>query len=123
MATNPDRYCPFPGGRGEPDAAAITAAIEACTGASGELHKPGPVMLQAVAAALELAPPDCLLTGDRLTTDIQAAHEASMASALVLTGETAPQALAEIAADDRPDYVLDRIDRLVPVEQWEELGW
>ena len=125
MATNPDRFCPFPGGRGEPDAAAITAAIEACTGASCELHfgKPGPVMLQAVAAALELAPADCLLTGDRLTTDIQAAHEASMASALVLTGETAPQALAEIAADDRPDYVLDRIDRLVPAEQWEELGW
>jgi HAD superfamily hydrolase (TIGR01450 family) len=125
MATNPDRFCPFPGGRGEPDAAAITAAIEACTGASCELHfgKPGPVMLQAVAAALELAPADCLLTGDRLTTDIQAAREASMASALVLTGETAPPALAEIAAEDRPDYVLDRIDRLVPVEQWEELGW
>jgi len=125
MATNPDRFCPFPGGRGEPDAAAITAAIEACTGASCELHfgKPGPVMLQAVAAALELAPADCLLTGDRLTTDIQAAREASMASALVLTGETAPPALAEIAAEDRPDYVLDRIDRLVPIEQWEELGW
>ena len=122
MATNPDRFCPFPGGRGEPDAAAITAAIEACTGASCELHfgKPGPVMLQAVAAALELAPADCLLTGDRLTTDIQAAHEASMASALVLTGETAPQALAEIADDDRPDYVLDRIDRLVPAGQWED---
>jgi len=125
MATNPDRFCPFPGGRGEPDAAAITAAIEACTGASCELHfgKPGPVMLQAVAAALELAPADCLLTGDRLTTDIQAAREASMASALVLTGETAPAALAEVAAEDRPDYVLDRIDRLVPIEQWEELGW
>ena len=124
MATNPDRFCPFPGGRGEPDAAAITASIEACTGASCELHfgKPGPVMLQAVAAALELAPADCLLTGDRLTTDIQAAHEASMASALVLTGETAPQALAEIADDDRPDYVLDRIDRLVPARQWEDFG-
>jgi len=58
-----------------------------------------------------------------LTTDIQAAREASMASALVLTGETAPPALAEIAAEDRPDYVLDRIDRLVPIEQWDELGW
>jgi ribonucleotide monophosphatase NagD (HAD superfamily) len=32
VTTNPDRYCPFPGGRGEPDAAAIVA-IEACTGA------------------------------------------------------------------------------------------
>ena len=32
VATNPDRFCPFPGGRGEPDAASITAAVEACTG-------------------------------------------------------------------------------------------
>ena len=125
VATNPDRFCPFPGGRGEPDAASITAAIEACTGASCELHfgKPGPVMLQAVADALGLAPADCLLTGDRLTTDIRAAHEASMASALVLTGETDRQALAEISDDDRPDYVLDRIDRLVPEEHWKELRW
>jgi 4-nitrophenyl phosphatase len=125
VATNPDRFCPFPDGRGEPDAAAITAAIEACTGASCELHfgKPGPVMLRAVADALELAPADCLLTGDRVTTDIRAAHEASMASALVLTGETDPQALADISDDDRPDYVLDRIDRLVPEGHWEELGW
>ena len=125
VATNPDRFCPFPGGRGEPDAASITAAIEACTGASCELHfgKPGPVMLQAVADALGLAPADCLLTGDRLTTDIRAAHEASMASALVLTGETDRRALADISDDDRPDYVLDRIDRLVPDEHWKELGW
>ena len=125
VATNPDRFCPFPGGRGEPDAASITAAIEACSGASCELHfgKPGPVMLQAVADALGLAPADCLLTGDRLTTDIRAAHEASMASALVLTGETDRQALADISDDDRPDYVLDRIDRLVPEEHWKELGW
>ena len=31
VTTNPDRYCPFPGGRGEPDAAAIVGAIEAST--------------------------------------------------------------------------------------------
>jgi 4-nitrophenyl phosphatase len=125
IATNPDRFCPFPDGRGEPDAAAITAAIEACTGASCELHfgKPGPVMLTAIAEALDLAPEDCVLTGDRLTTDIRAAREASMASALVLTGETDSQSLARIADEDRPDYVLERIDRLMPEERWDELGW
>jgi hypothetical protein len=32
ITTNPDRYCPFPGGKGEPDAAAIVAAIESSTG-------------------------------------------------------------------------------------------
>lgn len=125
IATNPDRFCPFPDGRGEPDAAAITAAIEACTGVSCELHfgKPGPVMLHAIAEALELSPEDCVLTGDRLTTDIRAAREASMASALVLTGETDPGSLSNIAQDERPDYVLDRVDRLMPNDRREELGW
>jgi 4-nitrophenyl phosphatase len=125
IATNPDRFCPFPDGHGEPDAAAITAAIEACTETTCELHfgKPGPVMLHTIAATLELSPEDCVLTGDRLTTDIRAAREASMASALVLTGETEPQAVSRIRDDERPDYVLDRIDRLIPREQWEQLGW
>lgn len=125
IATNPDRFCPMPGGGGEPDAAAITAAIEACTGASCEMHfgKPGPVMLHAVAELLGLTPEDCVLTGDRPTTDIRAAREASMASALVLTGETDPRSAADLPDAQRPDYVLDRIDRLMPQERWEELGW
>lgn len=123
FATNPDRFCPTPDGGGEPDAAAITAAIEACTGARCERHfgKPGPVMAGAIAEALELAPEECVLTGDRLATDIGAAREAGMASALVLTGETGPEALAGIPDDCHPDYVLDRIDRLIPDEHWKEL--
>ena len=31
VGTNPDRFCPFPGGKGQPDCAAVVAAIEACT--------------------------------------------------------------------------------------------
>lgn len=125
FATNPDRFCPVGGGGGEPDAAAITAAIEACTGARCELHfgKPGPVMLNAIAELLELDPEDCILTGDRLVTDIRSAREASMASALVLTGETRPEDVPHIPDDARPDYVLDRIDRLLPRQHWNELGW
>src|SRR5919202_5707569 len=44
VTTNPDRYVPVAGGRGEPDAAAIVAAIEACTGAGCEVNvgKPDP---------------------------------------------------------------------------------
>jgi len=47
VQTNPDRFCPFPGGRGEPDCAAITAAIEACTQVkcSASFGKPGPIMI------------------------------------------------------------------------------
>jgi 4-nitrophenyl phosphatase len=125
FATNPDRFCPVADGGGEPDAAAITAAIEACTGTRCELHfgKPGPVMLHAIATALDLAPGECVLTGDRVATDIRAARDASMASALILTGETSPDAVRHMPDDSRPDYVLDRIDRLMPQERWEELGW
>ena len=50
VTTNPDRYCPFPGGRGEPDAAAIVGAIEGCTGAKCEVNtgKPDPIMLKTI---------------------------------------------------------------------------
>ena len=125
FATNPDRFCPVADGGGEPDAAAITAAIEACTGVRCERHfgKPGPVMLGAIAERLELAPEECVLTGDRLTTDIRAARDGSMASALVLTGETRPEEVPQISDDCRPDYVLDRIDRLMPRAHWDDLGW
>ena len=38
VTTNADCYCPLPGGRGEPDAAAIVGAIErGCTGAKCEV--------------------------------------------------------------------------------------
>lgn len=125
FATNPDRFCPVADGGGEPDAAAITAAIEACTGVRCELHfgKPGPVMLSAIAELIELAPEECILTGDRLATDIRAARDGSMASALVLTGETRPDEVPHIPDDSRPDYVLDRIDRLMPKAHWDDLGW
>jgi HAD superfamily hydrolase (TIGR01450 family) len=120
VATNLDRFCPFPGGRGEPDAGAIVAAIEACTGAACEVNagKPDPLMLEAALELLELDAGDCVLVGDRLSTDIAMARAAGMASALVLTGETTPEMLAASAPGDRPTWVLDRIDRLLPASAW-----
>src|SRR3954468_553509 len=65
ITTNPDRYCPFPGGRGEPDAAAIVGAIEACTGAECEVDvgKPDPIMLTTVMDLMGLDMKDCVMTG------------------------------------------------------------
>jgi len=116
VTTNPDRYCPFPGGRGEPDAGAIVAAIEACTGATCEVNvgKPDPLMLEAAMDLLALEVGDCVMVGDRLYTDIRMARAAGMASALVLTGDTAPEAVAAAPPGDRPTWVLDRVDRLLP---------
>ena len=90
FATNADRYCPVPGG-GQPDAAALIAAIEACTDTKVEavVGKPSRFM---AAAALRLAgaPPErCLMTGDRLETDVLMGLQAGMDAALVLTGATA----------------------------------
>jgi 4-nitrophenyl phosphatase len=125
VATNPDRFCPFPGGRGEPDCAAIIAAIEACTGVRCEVNtgKPNPVMLQESLAGTGVEPRDCVMVGDRLGTDIQMALDTGAASALVLTGEATADDVAALAEPDRPDFVLDRVDRLLPPRYWKEFGW
>jgi len=50
VTTNPDAYCPVGPGRGEPDAAAITAAIEAATGVRCEVNvgKPSRIVLERI---------------------------------------------------------------------------
>ncbi len=125
VTTNPDRYCPFPGGRGEPDAAAIVAAIEACTGARCEVNvgKPDPAMLETVVELFDLDVKNCVMTGDRLYTDIRMALDAGMPSAAVFTGETTPEMLAAEPPEGRPTYALDSIDRLIPERLWREFGW
>jgi len=116
IATNPDRFCPFPGGRGEPDAAAIVGAIEGCTGIRCEqvLGKPDPFMLEAALQRLDLPTSACMMVGDRLGTDIAMAIGAGMESALVLTGETTPSILEHSPVEGRPTWVLERIDHLIP---------
>ncbi|QIN77419.1 HAD-IIA family hydrolase [Rubrobacter marinus] len=125
VTTNPDRYCPFPGGRGEPDAAAIVGAIEACTGTKCQVNvgKPDPIMLETIMGMVGLDAAECVMAGDRLYTEIRMALDAGMPSAVVLTGETTPEMLAAEAEENKPDYVLDRIDRLIPEGLWEEFGW
>ena len=124
VATNPDPYCPIPGG-GEPDAAAVIAALEASTGRRCELHfgKPGRPMMDAVTRRLGLAPERCLMVGDRLYTDVAAARTVGMHAALVLSGETSPEALAAARGDESPDYVLERVDQLLPQSEWERRRW
>ncbi len=115
VTTNPDAYCPMPGGRGEPDAAAIVAAIEASTGARCEVNvgKPSPVMLEAVLEILGLPATDCVMVGDRVYTDIAMAVDAGIDSALVLTGESTRETVEGLPVDRRPTYVLERIDELL----------
>jgi NagD protein len=115
FATNPDPYCPVPGG-GEPDCAAIIAALEACTGRRVEavVGKPSRYMIDAALRLLDLPAAECLMTGDRLETDVVMGQEAGMPTALPLTGATSESALA--GSSVQPTYVLRRLSNLLPPE-------
>lgn len=112
VATNADPFCPVPGG-GEPDAGAIIGAIEGCTGVPVEVvaGKPSSITALEILRNLSLEPPDCIVVGDRLSTDIRMGRDAGMSTALVLTGVTSREMLA--GTDVQPDYVLERLDDLV----------
>jgi arabinose operon protein AraL len=113
FATNADRYCPVPGG-GEPDAAAMIAAIEACTATKLEamVGKPSQYTIEAILDRLELPAGRCLMTGDRLETDVVMGLNAGMDASLVLTGATSETAL--LASTILPTYVLRQLGDLLP---------
>jgi HAD superfamily hydrolase (TIGR01450 family) len=112
VATNPDRYCPVPGG-GEPDCAAIIAAIEACTLVKCDtiVGKPSLIMVKTAMDLLDLLPEQCIMVGDRLETDIAMGIAAGMDTCLVLSGDADRQRLSESGL--QPTLVLERIDGLL----------
>lgn len=116
VSTNPDRFCPYPGGRGEPDAAAIVAAIEASTGLrlSETFGKPGPHLADLALASIspDIPTSRCLMVGDRLETDIAMAHNAGMDSALVLTGDSRREDIPSSAA--APTWIVETLPGVLP---------
>lgn len=116
VGTNPDKYCPFPGGRGEPDCAAIIAAIEACTGTTCQLTvgKPNPITIHESLSGLDIPLKRCVMVGDRLHTDIKMAVDTGMKSALVLTGDSNLSDVAACDPADRPTWIIEQIDHLIP---------
>jgi phosphoglycolate/pyridoxal phosphate phosphatase family enzyme len=112
VATNPDRFCPVPGG-GEPDCAAIIAAIEACTLVKCDpiVGKPSPIMVSTIMDHLGLPPEACIMVGDRLETDMTMGIAAGMDTCLVLTGDADRQRLA--ASGLQPTMVLERLNLLL----------
>lgn len=116
MSTNPDRYCPFPGGRGEPDAGAIVAAIEASTGVTCErtFGKPSAQLLQVVSEDLGAPLSKAIMVGDRLGTDIAMARRSGMEAALVLTGDSSRNDIDAVPEAERPTWVLETLADLLP---------
>ncbi|MFY2787886.1 HAD-IIA family hydrolase [Rhodococcus sp. MALMAid1271] len=116
VSTNPDRFCPLPGGFGDPDAAAVTAAIEASTRvvAVAQLGKPSTFMFETISALTGIDPATTLVVGDRLTTDIAMGVNAGTSTALVLTGESTVADVDRTDPDDRPTYIVESVDDLLP---------
>lgn len=108
VATNADRTCPVEGGE-IPDCAAVIGAMEGCTGVKVEavVGKPSLFILETALAQLGISADRCLMTGDRLATDIRMGVEAGMHTALVLTGVTKREDL--IRSEIQPDYVLENV--------------
>ncbi len=113
FATNADRYCPVPGG-GEPDAAAMIAAIEACSNTKVEavVGKPSAYMAEAILGLLDLPADQCIIIGDRLETDVLMGLNAGMAGALTLTGATDEEILS--TSEIKPSFVLRQLADLLP---------
>jgi len=112
VATNPDRTCPVEGGE-IPDCAAMIGAVEGATGKKVEaiVGKPSDIMIEVAVGAMGLRPQDCLLVGDRLETDIVMGKKAGMATALVLTGVSTPEALRQSSI--QPNYVWESVAEML----------
>ena len=108
LATNADRTCPIEGGA-LPDCAGVIAFLEATSERKVELiaGKPSANMLEAAVARLGVPKERCLLVGDRLATDMVMGQQAGMDTALVLTGVTTREMLAQ--SDLKPTYVLESV--------------
>lgn len=124
VSTNPDRFCPLPGGFGDPDAAAVTAAIEASTGlvAVAQMGKPSSFMFETISALTGIDPATTLVVGDRLTTDIAMGVNAGTSTALVLTGESTLDDVDRAEPEGRPTYIVESVDDLLPVRSTRSAG-
>lgn len=112
FATNSDKACPMPQGA-IPDAGATIAGLEHITGRKLELlaGKPSPLTLHMALEKLGCSAETCLMTGDRLETDIRMGQEAGMRTAVVLTGVTRREDLA--GSPVRPDFILDSLSEIL----------
>ncbi|MFB6183329.1 MAG: HAD-IIA family hydrolase [Haloarculaceae archaeon] len=108
LATNPDRTCPTESGA-IPDAAGMIGAVEGVTGRTVDevLGKPSPIMIRTALDEVGVAPEACLMVGDRIETDILMGERAGMTTALVLSGVTDRDDVADV--DVTPDHVLESL--------------
>jgi 4-nitrophenyl phosphatase len=111
IATNPDRTFPTEEGL-TPGAGAITAALQAATDVEPlVIGKPQPTMFHVAIELLNSTPETTLVVGDRLDTDIAGAQNAGLPSALVLTGVSTRDEVAQ--SQHQPDLIYDGLTKLL----------
>lgn len=112
-ATNSDKYRPLKNG-GQPDAGSIIAAIEACTEKKCEVivGKPSHHIVEYLTSTILNPNSNCIIVGDRPETDIQMGINASIDSALVLTGATSFK--NNLSLEIQPTYLIKSILNLLP---------
>jgi 4-nitrophenyl phosphatase len=87
VVTNRDATYPVEGGREQPGAGSVAAAVEAASGVSVvELGKPQPALLEWILSDCGVAASEALVVGDRYETDIACGLAAGCAVCLVRTG-------------------------------------
>lgn len=108
FATNGDKMCPMPGG-GIPDAGATIAALEYITGRKLELlaGKPSPLILETAARYMGIPAEFCMMTGDRLETDILMGQRAGMVTTVTLTGAATREDVALML--EPPTFVVNTL--------------
>jgi 4-nitrophenyl phosphatase len=104
IATNADDRLPHESGY-QPGAGAVIAGIEKASRKQPVVvGKPQPLMMLKGVEHLGCEPGEAVMVGDRLDTDIAAAHDAGLVTALLLTGVSTRADLA--TSDVLPDYVF-----------------
>ncbi len=110
VAVNRDATFPMPDGLW-PGTGSIVAAVETASGRRAAIvGKPEPVLIQT--ALDRLGPGRAIMVGDRLDSDLGAAHAAGIDGATVLTGAS-DRTMAEAARDPSPVAIAERLATLV----------
>ena len=102
--TDPDRTYPTESGGIEPGSGAVIGAVAATVGRNPDAVFGKPSLDLFEQAVGDADPADCLVVGDRLSTDIEMGERAGARTVLVRSGVTDGDALE--ASDRRPDHVI-----------------
>jgi HAD superfamily hydrolase (TIGR01450 family) len=110
LGSNRDATYPMPDGLW-PGSGTLLGAVEMASGRTGvTVGKPEPTLVRT--ALDRLGPGRALMVGDRVDSDLGAAHAAGIDGAIVLTGAS-DRARAEAATDPRPVAIAERLETLV----------